>query len=74
MNKKVGRPTKNNRPVLAMRIAEPLLLKLKKSAATSGLSISQEAEARLEKSFSKEELDPAVELAIQRAVARGMNQ
>jgi hypothetical protein len=52
--KKVGRPTTGKRPVLAVRVHEPLYERIKSSADDRGLSISEETERRLADSLEWE--------------------
>jgi hypothetical protein len=53
--KKLGRPSTGKRPVLAARLHEPLHEKIRLAAEANGLSISEEAERRLERSFEWEQ-------------------
>jgi hypothetical protein len=52
--KRVGRPRTGQRPVIAIRVHEPLYAKIVAAAARLNLSISEEAERRLERSFEWE--------------------
>lgn len=64
------RQPKTQRPVLQMRIAQPLMAELKKAAKKNGRSISSEAERRLERSFGGEERE--LDRLIKKAVRQGM--
>jgi hypothetical protein len=52
--KKVGRPRTGKRPVIALRVHQPLYDRITESAAGLKLTISEEAERRLERSFDWE--------------------
>jgi hypothetical protein len=61
MNKRVGRPVKpapgTGRVALSLRVTSHMKRMLEHAAATSGRSLSQEAELRLERSFDHEAVE-----------------
>jgi hypothetical protein len=54
VKKRVGRPRKPRRPVVSVRVHEPLYESLRESAAKLRLTISEDVERRLERSFEWE--------------------
>jgi hypothetical protein len=59
MNKRVGRPVKpapeSGRVALSLRVTAPMKAALEEEATKNGRSLSQEAEMRLEQSFTLRE-------------------
>lgn len=63
---------KVKRPVLQFRVRQETYSRLTEAAAMNKVSISREAEERIESSFESQNIDPRIEKAIERAVRKGL--